>query len=143
MAALDICAAEAKQAAAAIAAAAIKAVVEAFAAAERDQLMQQSADARQLLYFKALEREEMVTRHTVQHAKRCIAVLRISNAWSTWRKGPACAQRLAAIIKVQAYVRALIARKHVATMKQASALQQLVCPFSNVTLPTVLHALPE
>lgn len=121
---------EAKAVAAAIAAAAVKAVVEAVAAAEREKLMQRTAVAQRKLEVQIKEREARAAEKMLQHARRRVAVLRISHAWEQWHGSVARAQRLAAIVKIQACARALIAKKLTASMKEIAALRQIVraCP---------------
>lgn len=121
---VDACAVTA---AATIAAAAIKAVVERVAAAEREQLMQRTADAQRLLEQQLRERDAKAAERKLQHARRRIAVLQISHAWESWHTSAARAQRLAAIVKVQAFARVLMAKKRLASLKEKAALQELVC----------------
>eukprot|EP00892_Ulva_mutabilis_P005194 jgi/Ulvmu1/3046/UM015_0086.1 len=123
---VDDCRADLHEIAATVAAAAVQAVIEVYAAAEREQLMRQTAAARQLLEAQARERDARAAEQRMRHARRHIAVLQISNAWSEWCSSPARAYRVAAIVKLQACARALRARKRVAAIRDAGALRQLV-----------------
>lgn len=113
-------------AAAIVAAAAVKAVVERVAAAEREQLMQRAADAQHLLEQQLRDQDAQATERKLQHARRRIAVLQISHAWESWRSSAARAQRLAAVVKVQAFARVVMAKKRLASLKEMAALQKLV-----------------
>lgn len=113
---------EAQEASAAVAAAAIKAVMERVAAAEYEKF----EAAQHLLELQIKDQQARAAEKMLVYVRKRLAALKIAHAWLGWRGSAARTKRINSIILMQACARSFLARKQVASLKEAEALRKIV-----------------
>jgi hypothetical protein len=118
--------------AAAVASAAISAVVETHAAAERTALLVHAQEQRAAHELKCLQREAQVHETAVAHTRMRIAAMQVVRHWKSWRNSLAWQKRSAAATMIQAHVKGFLVRNNLSQLQHKAACVRRVCNSVNL-----------
>lgn len=113
--------------AAALVSAAVSAVVESHAAAERAALLAQAHEQHAAAELKHQQKEAEALETAVAHVRARIAAMRVVRHWKAWRQSPAWSKRAVAATVIQAYTRGALVRRNLPALHHRAACMKQVC----------------
>lgn len=113
--------------AAAVASAAVSAVIESLAAADRAALLVRAHEQQAALELKRQQKEAEVRETTVAHFRVRIAAMQIARHWKSWRHSPTWSKRSVAATVIQAHARGALVRQNLPKLHRTASCMKQVC----------------
>lgn len=113
--------------ASAIASAAVLAVVEAHASADRAALLARAHAQQAATELRQQQKEVEVQETAVAHVRARIAAMQVVRHWKAWRQSPAWSKRAVAATTIQAHTRGVLVRRNLPNLHHRVSCVKQVC----------------